>query len=217
MLFFLQYEWSGPRGTTTSGAYPDAPSLTIDTTSMADVGSYNLQVTIDACPSLISQPYVLNIITPPNPPIVEDVAICLGDLLQIGTETNADSYRWTGPNGFTSNDQNPFVSTNASITDIGIYEVQIVQGNCTSEAAIVNVIINSLEDAPSLQTNTPICEGDDLILQTSATCDMYIWVGPDGSSTTTLSNPLLATTTNTTTLSVKTEMAAILLLLSQSR
>ena len=39
-----------------------------------------------------------------------------------------------------------------------------------------------------------------MILTTSAVCDAYQWIGPDGASAATLTNPLLTTTTSTTTI-----------------
>ena len=76
----------------------------------------------------------------------------------------------------------------------------MIQDNCPSEPAFVNVTIHSTAEAPTLITNGPICDGENLVLSTSATCDTFIWIGPDGNSQLTLSNPLLMTDVNTTTI-----------------
>ncbi len=191
----VEYIWVGP-----AGPYPDGPVLTIDATTTADGGMYTLQVVVDGCASIVSQPFNLSIVTPPDAPIVENVAICIGDLLQIGTETEAETYLWSGPNGFTSEDQNPFVTNVAELTDVGTYQLIVLQNSCPSEPAFVEVSIHSNEEPPTLRTNGPICEGEDLVLSTSATCETYIWIGPDGNSVATLSNPLLMTSINTTTI-----------------
>ena len=64
----------------------------------------------------------------------------------------------------------------------------------------VTVAVNALPVAPTITGTTSICEGDAIVLSTSGTCDNYLWIGPGGSSTTTLMNPLLNTTANTTTI-----------------
>ena len=51
----VDYEWTGPLGSTTSGAYPNAPSITIHPVTEASEGNYTVQVTVDGCTSEISE------------------------------------------------------------------------------------------------------------------------------------------------------------------
>jgi len=51
------------------------------------------------------------------------------------------SYSWTGPNGFTSSNQNPSI-INATTNASGIYSVTATIGGCTSTAATTMVTIN---------------------------------------------------------------------------
>ncbi len=75
--------------------------------------------------------------------------------------------------------------------------------DCPSEGRVpVNLIVNPAPATPVIAANTPICNGADLELSTSATCDTYYWIGPGGSSEQTLSNPLLTTTTGSTVIPV---------------
>ena len=64
----------------------------------------------------------------------------------------------------------------------------------------MQVIVSEKPAMPTVQTNSPICEGEAMELRTSSQCVTYKWIGPGGSSPSTLNNPLLTTTTNTTTI-----------------
>ena len=64
----------------------------------------------------------------------------------------------------------------------------------------MQVVVNEKPATPTIQTNGPICEGESMVLSTSSQCITYRWIGPSGSSPSTLNNPLLTTATNTTTI-----------------
>lgn len=69
------------------------------------------------------------------------ITICEGNDLEL----NADSgvfYKWSGPNGFSSTEQNPII-TNASILNSGTYNVSISDNALCVETKIINVIITS--------------------------------------------------------------------------
>jgi gliding motility-associated-like protein len=106
-------------------------------------------------------------------------------------------FLWTGDNGFQSNATEPVIAS-ASFSDAGSYQLVISLGNCQSAPAFVEVVVNSIPETPTIVTNAPICDGEALLLSTSTQCSKYIWIGPAGSSTSTLSNPLLMTTSNVT-------------------
>jgi len=153
------------------------------------------------CWTGLTDTITITVIPMASAPIVENIQVCAGDLIQLTTtRVGVDTYNWSGPNGFTSIDQNPFVTSSATPTDAGIYQLVTMLEDCPSEPAFVTVVVDEMPDAPTLQTNGPICEGEDIVLLTSAICDSYQWIGPDGSSTSTLTNPLLTTSVNTTTI-----------------
>jgi len=77
-------------------------------------------------------------------------------------------------------------------------------GCSTMEAIEVNNIL-APADQPTITTNAPICAGEDLILQTSSSGVLFEWIGPLGSSQTTLQKPGLTTTVGSTTLSPDNE------------
>ena len=133
----------------------------------------------------------------PNP-------ICEGEsfgLFIANPQATWTSFMWTGPNGYTSNLQQPPAITNASsIFSAGVYELCVTDINGCTVCGSVFVDVAPNPGAPTITSNSPVCDGDPIILSTSTDCDTYIWIGPDGDSPGTLMNPLLVTTTNTTTI-----------------
>lgn len=53
------------------------------------------------------------------------------------------TYYWTGPNNFTSTQQNPSIP-NASVNEAGTYTVVAIANGCTSAVATVTVVVNSV-------------------------------------------------------------------------
>src|SRR5206468_595930 len=73
------------------------------------------------------------------------------------------TYSWTGPNGFTSNSQNP-TRTNATALDAGTYSVTITVNGCTSAAGTTNVVVNTCNSDLSVAKSAPVSvtEGNDV-------------------------------------------------------
>ena len=116
----------------------------------------HVKVTLDGCPSAEAAPVQLTDPTPPAiPQASSNAPICNGNnlLLTATTTTTGSTYVWSGPNGFSSFQQNPIIPA-AGATDAGTYSVQAVNNNCYSQPATINVVINPLAAAP--QVNTPI-------------------------------------------------------------
>jgi gliding motility-associated-like protein len=78
-------------------------------------------------------------------------AYCVGETIQLnGLELNGlvgIDYAWTGPNGFTSNLQDPTIptATNADTTFSGVYQLIISDPNCPdADTAFTTVTVNAL-------------------------------------------------------------------------
>ena len=125
----------------------------------------------------------------------EDVALHVSNV-----QADWMSYAWVGPNNYSGNTAFPPVIENASTFATGVYTLTVTNtAGCTISG---NLFIQIYEAPvqPTIASNSPLCDGDDLILTSSSICETYLWIGPDGSSTSILSNPLLQTITNTTTI-----------------
>lgn len=69
--------------------------------------------------------------------------IYAGQTLELkATDLEGVIYSWTGPKGFTSNEQNPTIP-NATTDNAGEYTVTISNGACTSDPVTVTAIVNT--------------------------------------------------------------------------
>jgi hypothetical protein len=99
------------------------------------------------------------------------------------------AYSWTGPNGFSSSEQNPSI-TNATTDAAGLYSVTGTVGSCAFAAAMTIVTINQ-PPVLSLQTS-----GNSLVLNwssgalQSATNVLGPWYDVVGAAST-YTNPLV--------------------------
>ncbi len=181
------YAWTGPNGFNSS---LQNPTLSTITTAMA--GTYNLTVTLGSCSSVSSVVVVIN--PAPTALAAANTPLCSGETLNLSTSANTGAtYAWSGPNGFTDNQQNPSISNVTTIMS-GMYEVNVTIGNC-SALSTVNVVVNETPTA-NATSNGPICEGNTLNLSTTNQVGAsYAWTGPNG-FTSSLSNPTITSATS---------------------
>lgn len=86
----------------------------------------------------------------PNP-------VCLGAALNLtGNATNGDSWAWTGPNGFTSNQQNPTVLAFGP-ANVGVYTLTAT--NECGSATPVNTTPINYQDLPVVSAPSSVCMG----------------------------------------------------------
>jgi len=115
----------------------------------------------------------------PNP-------VCVGSNLYLSS-TGGVSYTWSGPAGFSSNNQNParFIS---SLDQAGVYNVTVTSGQGCVSMGSVTVGVNALP-VGTVSVNTPVCVGS--AIQLGATGGVaYSWSGPLGFSSN-LQNPVI--------------------------
>lgn len=100
--------------------------------------------------------------------------LCSGDDLQLGA-TGGTSYSWSGPNGFTSKDQNPVIP-NTNIAQTGAYTVIVTAVSGCTVQATTSVIVNARPDKPGITAGGPttFCTGGSVTLTSSAGTS-YSW------------------------------------------
>ena len=85
-----------------------------------------------------------------------NTSVCTGSGVQLSVNAiGATSYAWTGPNGYTSSVQNPFVS-NMQAVNAGTYTVTVTSPSC-SNVASVNIGVNALPTATVSYTGSRFC------------------------------------------------------------
>lgn len=83
---------------------------------------------------------------------------CIGNNLAL-TASGGTNYSWTGPNGFTSTDQNPIIP-NANATHSGQYSCAITGTGGCDDTITINVVVGDSEAPVPTITNLPTINGD---------------------------------------------------------
>ena len=83
------------------------------------------------------------------------------------------SYAWFGPDSYSSNDQNPVISS-ATLINSGIYTVSATDGNGCTNADEVSVTVNQLPSVTANTTDAAICIGESVTL-TGGNAVSYVW------------------------------------------
>lgn len=124
-----------------------------------------------------------------NPPLCSGQDLVLTALSPGGQQPGSISYVWAGP-AFGSK---PDTTLNTSITYKnaqpffnGTYAVYATQNGCVSGAVIFTVAVKPGPTMPVIYANTPLCTGQDLVLQAyssvaSGETLQYQWTGPNNS------------------------------------
>lgn len=184
------YSWTGPLGYTSSTRVN-----TLGPATLGMAGVYTVTVTKTATGCSRTTSTTVTITPGPTSSAASNAPLCEGDTLSLTTPTAAGAtYSWTGPGGFTSSLQNPFVN-GVTAASTGTYTVTVTAGSCFTSSS-VPVTVSSMPTAnPS--SNSPLCEGDSLLLTTGTVAGAtYTWSGPGGFTATT-DSPTLAGATPT--------------------
>ena len=156
------YQWSGPNGFSSNVSNPMIPNA-----NNSIAGNYSLVVTSASCPSMASTVNV-SVNAPPVASIINtDLNFCEGENLTL-TASNVvnGTYSWIGPNGFSSNVNAPVIS-NLQLTQAGEYALQVAQNGCWSPMVYQNFSVFPIPQG-TLSTNAPICEGETLTVNATA-------------------------------------------------
>ena len=153
------YNWvlSGG-GTITQGQGSNAIRINWTTT-----GTFSLTVTetLSSTSNCTGAPVSLNIIVNPLPvpTATANSPFTGGDLNLIGGPDGMASYAWTGPNGFTSTEQNPII-TGVTAAAAGTYTLTVTNAGGGTASTTVDVVINPLP-SPVITGPNPVCQSID--------------------------------------------------------
>jgi gliding motility-associated-like protein len=164
------YLWTGPNGYSST-----SQNISIPNAGQNNSGIYTLNIGGCSNPAFSSM-----VIVATNPTIIGDTSICDGGTLNLSSNAAAgNTFLWTGPNGYTSTNQNITI-TGINNNDAGLYTLNL--GGCANVAS--NTIVNVIT-SPTVSGDTSICEGDTLHLVSITTIgNSYLWTGPNGFSST---------------------------------
>ncbi len=170
------YAWTGPGGFSSNIMAPSIPNA-----QAVNNGIYNVIVAISTCTALGTGTVVVK----PNPIMQASSSgnYCFAQSFSLSS-SGSSSYSWTGPNGFTSNLQNPPGFVN-SLTNSGTYTVLGTTNGCTATAT-TPVLINPLPTITGNSTGN-VCQNQAVTLSASGGTS-YVWAGPSNFSSTQASN-----------------------------
>lgn len=168
------FSWTGPNGFTSNQQYPVIPDVSLSATgdyiviltnTAGCTNSDTVAVTVNPKPVTIAS-------ASPNP-------ICAGSTLNLSA-TGSGTFAWTGPNGFSSNQQNPVIN-NVSTSDAGDYIVTLTNSDGCQGVDTVSVVVNPTPITIASATPNPVCTGATLNLNASGN-GSFAWAGPNGFS-----------------------------------
>ncbi|WEK37403.1 MAG: gliding motility-associated C-terminal domain-containing protein [Candidatus Pseudobacter hemicellulosilyticus] len=88
---------------------------------------------------------------------------CVGETIQLSANTGAVSYQWTGPNSFSSNEQNPVITAVSTVVNGTYTVITTSQYGCTSTGSTA-IEVNPVPTAIA-GSDVAICEGAAALLQ----------------------------------------------------
>lgn len=164
----LNYAWTGPNGYTANTA----------NASVSAAGTYSVVVTDPAtgCTGTASATVTQNVTVPSITAAGGTITCADASVTLTGSSTQNVTYAWSGPGGFTSNQQNP----ETSVAGDYILVVTSTANGCTNSA-----------DAPVTQDLAPPdidvsggsldCANTEAVLIGASSSDVaYAWTGPNG-------------------------------------
>jgi hypothetical protein len=162
-----QYSWTGPNSYTTTSQNP-----TISLASNQNQGVYSVTGLNTATGCTTSA--TTNITVNANPTVsVTPSIVCMGSNPTINSDAN--QFLWTGPNGFTSTNQN---LTGLSI--VGKYSLLVSQNGCTATSNFDLYALPTVSITP-----ITICAGSKININSNA--NLFSWTGQSTFTSTSLS------------------------------
>ncbi|MDW8157638.1 MAG: SBBP repeat-containing protein [Bacteroidia bacterium] len=173
------YRWQGPAGFTSTDPRPILFAV-----NSANSGAYSVEVSVLGCPV---QTLVTNVLVSEQPRlnlsnVRSNSPVCAGQILRFTAPFYANArYSWSGPNGFSSTQQNPVIN-GATINNAGRYILTVSTPGCIPSAIGLEVAVNALPPNLQITSNSPLCVGGTLRLTaTGMPANATInWSGPNG-------------------------------------
>lgn len=171
------YNWSGPNGFTSTSQSPSISNITAGGSGVYTLSAGNScgNTTATVSVSVITSPTAVSA-------SASTTLTCFNTSVNFtGTATGATSYSWSGPNGFTSNQQNPSIPS-TTVADSGTY-IFTATNTCGSNTASVTVNVDTFIQnlTASVSPNDTLCTGSNITLHASGVnVNTWAWTGPNG-------------------------------------
>lgn len=173
------YAWSFTGGSPTS-----ATTLIPGTVTYPTAGTFPISLAVtNACGTTTAN---TTVVIRPIPPLLNpqvNSPVCAGSTANFTSDASASTtYSWSGPNSFTSNQQN-FNLTNVTATQAGTYTVFGTLAGCVGPSSSVTLVVNPIPVITVTPPNATICNGQSVSLTASGATN-YTWSPATGLSAT---------------------------------
>ena len=153
------YSWTGPGSFSSSLQNPSIANAT-----PAASGTYSVTVTVNGCTSAAGSTSATVNAIPATPTAGNNGPILAGNTLNLTASTvSGGTYNWTGPNNFSSTQQNPSIA-NTTTAAAGDYSVSVTVNGCTSVAGSTTVLVTA---PPHITSISP--RGSDIVITWATT------------------------------------------------
>ncbi|MDW8159764.1 MAG: fibronectin type III domain-containing protein, partial [Bacteroidia bacterium] len=170
------YLWRGPNNFTSTQS-----TVVLTNVATGATGTYSVTATIPGCGVVTASRFIAINSTLSNIVASNNGPICAGNqlLLSVNGAPAGATYRWQGPNGFSSTLQSPIIS-NTTTANSGIYTVTVRSAECGEFNATTTVIVNPEPSSIFALNNGPLCTNGILVLNaTFVPGATYSWSGPN--------------------------------------
>lgn len=139
----LTYAWRKNGTPITGNASATTASLTLTNIVEADEATYDVVVTPSCGSAITSDAVTLTVNDIPTAVATNSGPVCAGSTLNLTGTTNIGvTFLWSGPNGFTSTDQNPSI-TDVTSAAAGVYTFTATSASNCSFSGTTTVVINA--------------------------------------------------------------------------
>ena len=126
---------------------------------------------------VLSMPTLVTVFSLPEVSAANSGPACEGDPLTL-TASGGYTYHWEGPNGFIAVGDTVFVDQ-IMMADMGTYSVVATNVEGCSDTATTVAMVNASPTLDSIESNSPICDGDTLHLSADSN-EEIMWISPSG-------------------------------------
>jgi gliding motility-associated-like protein len=191
------YEGFPPNGTLLS----TTPSAELSLTPTRGAHNYYVIALTPSCTTSASITKRIVLYEKPSLEVESSVLnVCSGRSLNLKIKKSIPDfeYLWTGPNGYSSNKENPLAITNITAANQGKYKVTASLGACISDTASVEVVVVPSPIRPAISGENIYCEGStlSLVVNNVLNQEKYIWIKDGVRFRTTQTNSLEITNVN---------------------
>ncbi len=134
-----------------------ATGNTFRTAKLSSNAIYYAEANNSGCISPREAAKVLVFPVPESPKPYYDKPVCEGSTFPLRiSKVQEGTYKWTGPNGFQSTQRSPYIN-GVSLTDAGMYTVQVQNNGCPSPAVTIRLDITPKDDARFIYSDSLYC------------------------------------------------------------